>query len=91
MQNVEGDLPSASVLYNVWNGFIAFSGIDVEDVCAKMCALEERLCEMLHIAERHRVMLFFFWLKRSFRTGVPVTGSESITGEYVDVEGKMER
>lgn len=40
-RNVEGHLPSASMLYNVCNEFFVFSGMYVGDVCEKMCALVE--------------------------------------------------
>lgn len=61
-RHAEGDLPSASVLYNVFNGFFAPSGIDIEDAC-----------EMFHVlGEGHRDMLFR-GLKCLFRTGAPVT------------------
>lgn len=37
--HVEGSLPSASVPYNVCNGFFALNGIDVGEMCEGMHAL----------------------------------------------------
>lgn len=66
---MEGDLPSAGVLYNVCNAFFSFRGIDVGDAREEICALVEPLCEMLHVREKDTRDGLFLWLKHPFRTG----------------------